>query len=100
VTSTPAPAPATPHRSRRVVAISLVVIAAIVIAFFIFASLYTDWLWYQQLGFAGVLTTQWLARVGMFAIGFVGMALPVWLCIQLAYRLRPVYARLSAQLDR
>ena len=100
MTSTPAPAPATPHRSRRVVAISLVVIAAIVIAFFIFASLYTDWLWYQQLGFAGVLTTQWLARVGMFAIGFVGMALPVWLCIQLAYRLRPVYARLSAQLDR
>lgn len=100
MTSTSTPAEATPHRSRRVVAISLVVIAALVVAFFIFANLYTDWLWYDQLGFAGVLTTQWFARVGMFAIGFFGMAVPVWLCIQLAYRLRPVYARLSAQLDR
>ncbi|HET8926613.1 MAG TPA: UPF0182 family protein, partial [Microbacterium sp.] len=32
--------------------------------------------------------------------GFLGMAVPVWLAIQLAYRLRPVYARLSSQLDR
>ncbi|WP_029144487.1 UPF0182 family protein [Microbacterium luticocti] len=99
MTTTHPPAPA-PRRSRRVIAISLVVIAALVVAFFVFANLYTDWLWYDQLGFAGVLTTQWLARTGMFAIGFVGMALPVWLCIQLAYRLRPVYARLSSQLDR
>ncbi len=100
MTSTPAPAPATPHRSRRVIAISLVVIAALVVAFFVFANLYSDWLWYEQLGFSRVLTTQWLARISMFAIGFFGMALPVWLCIQLAYRLRPVYARLSSQLDR
>ncbi|UUT35506.1 UPF0182 family membrane protein [Microbacterium elymi] len=100
MTTNEAPAPATPHRSRRVIAISLVIIAALVVAFFIFANLYTDWLWYEQLGFSGVLTTQWLARVAMFAIGFLGMAVPVWLCIQLAYRLRPVYARLSAQLDR
>ncbi|GAA3761819.1 UPF0182 family protein [Microbacterium kribbense] len=100
MTSTSAPAPATPHRSRRVVAISLVIIAALVVAFFIFANLYADWLWYTQLGFQGVLTTQWLARVVMFAIGFLGMAVPVWLCIQLAYRMRPVYARLSSQLDR
>jgi len=100
VTTTPAPPPATPHRSRRVIAISLVIIAAFVVAFFVFANLYADWLWYDQLGFSRVLVTQWLARIGMFAIGFVGMALPVWLCIQLAYRLRPVYARLSSQLDR
>ena len=36
----------------------------------------------------------------MFVVGFIGMAVPVWLAIQLAYRLRPVYARLSSQLDR
>ena len=36
----------------------------------------------------------------MFLVGFLGMAVPVWLAIQLAYRLRPVYARLSSQLDR
>jgi uncharacterized protein len=100
VTTTSAPAPATPSRSRRIIAISLAIIAAIVVAFFIFANLYADWQWYAQLGFQSVLLTQWTARVVMFLIGFIGMAVPVWLAIQLAYRLRPVYARLSSQLDR
>ncbi|WP_345436205.1 UPF0182 family membrane protein [Microbacterium gilvum] len=101
VTSTSAPTPATtPSPFRRIVTISLAVIAALVVAFFAFASLYTDFLWYQQLEFESVLLTQWTARVIMFAIGFAGMAVPVWLAIFLAYRLRPVYARLSSQLDR
>jgi uncharacterized membrane protein (UPF0182 family) len=100
VTTTSAPTPATPSRTRRVIAITLAIIAALVVAFFVFASLYADWLWYEQLGFDSVLLTQWGARVLMFVIGFLGMALPVWLTIQLAYRLRPVYARLSSQLDR
>jgi uncharacterized membrane protein (UPF0182 family) len=100
VTSTSAPTPATTSRSRRVVGISLAILAGLVVAFFAFASLYAEWLWYDQLGFDSVLVTQWVARVVMFAIGFVGMAVPVWVAIQLAYRLRPVYARLSSQLDR
>ncbi|QKJ19136.1 UPF0182 family membrane protein [Microbacterium hominis] len=100
MTTTSAPNPATPTRSRRIIAISLAIIAALVVAFFVFANLYADWLWYDQLGFESVLVTQWLARVAMFGVGFLGMAVPVWLAIQLAYRLRPVYARLSSQLDR
>lgn len=100
MTSTTAPTPAAPNRSRRVIAISLAVIAGLAVAFFIFASLYADWLWYDQLDYSGVLVTQWVARAAMFAIGFVGMAVPVWVSIQLAYRLRPVYVRLSSQLDR
>ena len=82
------------------VAITLVVLAALVVAFFLFANLYADWLWYSQLGFSRVLGTEWGARVLMFVIGFLGMAVPLWLAIQLAYRLRPVYARLSFQLSR
>ena len=100
MTTTSAPAPATPSRTRRIVAISLAIIAALVVAFFVFANLYADWLWYDQLGYDSVLFTQWIARVVMFVVGFLGMAVPVWLAIQLAYRLRPVYARLSSQLDR
>ncbi|GAA1992376.1 UPF0182 family protein [Microbacterium pumilum] len=100
MTTTSAPTPATPSRTRRIVAISLAIIAALVVAFFIFANLYADWLWYDQLTFSSVLLTQWIARVVMFVVGFLGMAVPVWLAIQLAYRLRPVYARLSSQLDR
>ncbi len=97
-TSTSPQVPA--NRSRRVIAVSLVAIALLVVAFFLFVNLYADWLWYDQLGYAGVLWTQWLARAAMFVVGFVGMALPVWAAIQLAYRLRPVYVRLSSQLDR
>src|SRR5690606_4965618 len=77
-----------------------VIIAVAVVLFFIFSGLYTDWLWYQQLGFESVLTTQWLARSVMFAIGFVAMAVPVWASIEIAFRKRPVYAKLNAQLDR
>jgi uncharacterized membrane protein (UPF0182 family) len=100
VTTTSARPPATPSASRRILAVSVGIIAALIAAFFIFASLFTEYLWFDQLDFTTVLTTQWIATVSMFAIGFLGMALPIFLCIQLAYRLRPVYVRLSSQLDR
>ena len=99
MTTTSVPKPAAPA-NRRVLTISIAIIAALVAGFFVFSNLYTDWLWFSQLGFESVLTTGWIWRVVMFLVGFVAMAIPVWLAIQLAYRLRPVYARLSSQLDR
>ena len=87
-------------RTRATLAIAAGIIAAIVIIFFIFSSLYTDWLWFDQLGFATVLTTQWLAVSGMFVVGFVAMAVPVFASIAIAFRSRPVYAKLNSQLDR
>ena len=87
-------------RRRAAIWITLGVVVALVIAFFVFAGLYADVLWYQQVGYLNVLTTQWLAAGLLFFIGFLGMAVPLWLSIQLAYRLRPVYAKLNTQLDR
>ncbi|WP_425305862.1 UPF0182 family protein [Agromyces archimandritae] len=89
-----------PNRRRAPIAITIAVVAVLVVAFFLFAGLYTDVLWYDQLGFLNVLTTQWAARVVLFLIGFVAMAIPVWGSIQIAYRTRPVYAKLNSQLDR
>jgi uncharacterized membrane protein (UPF0182 family) len=100
VTSTPAEDRLPVPRSRVTLLITLAVVAVLVIAFFIFASLYTDWLWFDQLGYLKVLTTQWVASTAMFLIGFVAMALPVFVSIQVAFRGRPVYAKLNAQLDR
>ncbi|WP_353987607.1 UPF0182 family membrane protein [Ruicaihuangia caeni] len=97
MTSTASP-PA--NKSRRTIAITAGVLAALVVLFFAFSGLYTDVLWYNQLGFLPVLTTEWIATAVMFAIGFLGMALPVWVSIQIAFRWRPVYAKLNAQLDR
>ena len=94
--------PATPQASRTRVALTItaVIVAALVVLFFIFSSLYTDVLWYDQLGFLKVLTTQWSAAVIMFLVGFFAMALPVWVSVEVAFRARPVYAKLNSQLDR
>ncbi|MFC6355054.1 UPF0182 family membrane protein [Luethyella okanaganae] len=89
-----------PRRSRAPLAITVAIVAGLAVAFFLFAGLYTDVLWYDQLGFLNVLTTQWAAGVVLFFTGFLAMALPVWLGIQIAYRSRPVYAKLNSQLDR
>jgi uncharacterized membrane protein (UPF0182 family) len=95
-----ATAPQPRNRTRAVVAVSAIVLAVIVIAFFAFASLYSDVLWYQQVGFLGVLTTQWAATIVMFLIGFAAMVIGVGVSIVLAFRLRPMYTKLSSQLDR
>ncbi|MGL4338834.1 MAG: UPF0182 family protein [Rhodoglobus sp.] len=88
------------NRTRVTLTITAIVIAILVIAFFAVATVYTEVLWFDQLGFLNVLTTQWLAGATMFVIGFVGMAVPVYLSILLAFRSRPVYAKLNSQLDR
>jgi len=76
------------------------VVAVLVFAFFWFVGVYADILWYDQLGYLGVLLTQWRAAIIMFFVGALGMALPVALNLQIAYRARPVYAKLNEQLDR
>jgi Uncharacterized conserved protein len=101
--STTRPASASqPARSRTRTAITITagIIAALVIAFFAFSGFYSDILWFDQLGFLSVLTTRWVTFAAMFLIGFAAMALVVWLSIFLAFRARPVYAKLNAQLDR
>ncbi|AWB94981.1 hypothetical protein DCE93_04315 [Agromyces badenianii] len=88
------------QRRRAPIAITVGAVAVLVIAFFAFAGIYADVLWYDQLGFLSVLTTEWVARIVLFLIGFLAMAVPVWASIQIAYRTRPVYAKLNSQLDR
>jgi uncharacterized membrane protein (UPF0182 family) len=88
------------NRSRLTFGITAGVLAAIVAAFFTFASLYTEVLWFDHAGYLDVLLTQWFATAAMFVLGFIAMAVPVGISIDLAYRFRPVYARLSNELDR
>jgi uncharacterized membrane protein (UPF0182 family) len=87
-------------RTRVTLAITAAVLAVLVVIFFIVAGLYTDVLWFDQLGFLNVLTTQWTATAVMFLIGFFAMAVPVYVSIEVAFRARPVYAKLNSQLDR
>ena len=83
------------RRSRVTLAIAIAIVVVLAILFFVFSTLYTEILWYDQLGFLSVLTTQWLAGGVMFLVGFVAMAVPVWASIEIAFRWRPVYAKLN-----
>ncbi|QIK62252.1 UPF0182 family protein [Leucobacter viscericola] len=89
-------------RKRRVspLAITVVIVVLLILGFLAVASVLTEVLWFQQVGYLPVLLTQWIAAAVMFVIGFLAMAVPVFLAIEIAYRKRPVYARLTAQLDR
>jgi uncharacterized membrane protein (UPF0182 family) len=87
-------------RTRASLAITAAVLAVLVIGFFIFSGFYADVLWYRQLGYVDVLTTQWLAFGVMFLVGFAATAIAVWTSIAVAFRSRPVYAKLNSQLDR
>lgn len=91
---------ATDSRRPRVIAIAIGVLVLLLFAFFAFASTYADILWFNQLGYLSVWWTQWSGRALWFALGWLGMAVPVWLSVWLAYRTRPVYARLNSQIDR
>jgi len=93
-------APPARSRTRAAAAITAAIIAVLVIGFFVFSGFYTDVLWFSQVGYLEVLTTRWVAFAAMFGVGFIAMALFVWLSIALAFRARPVYAKLNSQLDR
>ena len=93
---------APPARRRRLspVAVTVVLVVLLILGFLGAASVMTEVLWFEQLGYLPVLLTQWIAAGAMFLIGFFAMAVPVFFAIDIAYRKRPVYARLTAQLDR
>ncbi|QIM18719.1 UPF0182 family protein [Leucobacter coleopterorum] len=93
-------APDAPKRRVSPLAITVVIVVLLILGFLAVASVLTEVLWFRQVGYLPVLMTQWIAAAVMFVIGFFAMAVPVFLAIEIAYRKRPVYARLTAQLDR
>jgi uncharacterized membrane protein (UPF0182 family) len=82
-----------PRRSRRA-RILLIVVVGVIAAFFLvtlFASLYTDRLWYSSVGYSGVYDRVLWTRVGLFfGFGLV-MAASVAANMVVAYRTRPFH---------
>jgi len=96
-----APAARTPRSTTRVaLVVTVAILAVLIVGFLALSGLYADILWYDQLGYLSVLTTQWIASGVMFVVGFVATFLVVFVSILVAFRTRPMYAKLSAQLDR
>ena len=73
--------------------IALVVLVVIGAILFSVADLYTNVLWFDQLGFLSVLTTQIFAQSALFAASALSFALITGVSLWLAYKFRPVYIR-------
>ncbi|WP_067455337.1 UPF0182 family membrane protein [Actinomadura macra] len=75
----------------------LVALAALLIAYLVFTAVYTNWLWYDSVGFSSVYTTQLRAKLVLFFGSGLFMALIVGANVWIAHRLRPAYRPLSVE---
>ncbi len=82
--------PSMSKRSKRVL-IALVVLAVLAVLWFQFVGIYVDWLWFGEVGFREVFTTQAVSRIALFLIAGIGAGGLLFLALYLAYRTRPVF---------
>lgn len=83
--------------------LTLGAVAVLLVLFVVFAQVFTEALWFQQLGFLQVFTTEWIAKIILFFVGVLIMGGAIWFPLMLAYKKRPVYAPTSPRqenLDR
>ena len=81
------------QRKPRPFLVSLAVLAVLAIAAVSLSGVYTDVLWFDQLGYLNVFTTNIAAQVLSFAVPAILMWLATWGALALAYRNRPIYVR-------
>jgi hypothetical protein len=79
-------------RNRAPLAISLGIVILLGLLLVSASGVYTDVLWFDQLGYLKVFTTQIYAQIYVFLGAGLLAGLLVWVNIYLAYRFRPVYA--------
>jgi uncharacterized membrane protein (UPF0182 family) len=97
------PRPVLQRRRRGALVPTLVALGVLIVLGLIASQLWTDVLWYQQLGFLQVYRTELLTRSALFLVGALVMAAAVASSLLIGYRSRPIYAPVSAEqagLDR
>jgi uncharacterized membrane protein (UPF0182 family) len=93
----PAAAPRPESRRPRPLVLTLVVMAALLIAFSLFSGIWTEKLWFSSVGYGGVFTKLIWTKIVMFLIFGLLMGVVVGGNLWLAYRLRPVFRPNSAE---
>jgi uncharacterized membrane protein (UPF0182 family) len=75
------------------------VIVLVVLGFLvsIMASVWTEVLWFDSVGFRGVFVTELTTKVLLFVVGFVLTAAVVASSLVIGYRTRPIYAPVTPQ---
>ncbi|MFJ2620550.1 UPF0182 family protein [Glutamicibacter sp. NPDC087344] len=79
---------------KKVSPLTLTIFAVVIlVAVFVFLSnFYADILWFNQLGYSEVYWTERIAKLVIFVIALILMAVPMWFSMRSAYKRRPVYA--------
>lgn len=85
------------RRQRYTLTITFAIVAFLLIAVILFARVFTDYLWFSQLNYATVFTTQLAAEAGLFVVFGSLLAFALYVAMSIAYRLRPKTRR--ANLD-
>ncbi len=81
----------------RLLAPALAVVAAVLIIGGVSIALFTDLLWYRQIGFATVFTTVLRTKLLLFFVFGLVMALLIGVNITIAYRSRPPFRPMSLE---
>jgi uncharacterized membrane protein (UPF0182 family) len=95
--------PVVARRRRGALAPTLIILGVLIVLVLLFAEVWTEALWYRQLGFLRVYQTELVFRTLLFLFGMGVMAGGVGSSMVLAYRARPIYAPISTEqagLDR
>ena len=85
-----APRSRTARRRPGPLALTISIIAAIAVIIGIMSQVWTEVLWYSQIGYARVLWTQWIALIVLFLVGFAVMFGAVFVSMTAAYRAREI----------
>ena len=88
-----------PQRNSSPAAIATIIVIVLGVAALGLLSVYTDLLWFGQLGFNTVFTTQIAAQAAVFALGAIVMSLFTWLGFFIAYKNRPIYLKFTDERD-
>ncbi|HJR92031.1 MAG TPA: UPF0182 family protein, partial [Acidimicrobiia bacterium] len=87
---TPPPARATGDR-RRGLTYLFVGIVVVYLVLTALGTLWTDFLWFQSVGYSGVWQRRWLVGIGLAVLGIIVTFLVLWLTLVIADRLGPRY---------
>ncbi|MEV0969177.1 UPF0182 family membrane protein [Microtetraspora glauca] len=79
-----------PRRPRLLIPV-VIALVAIVVLFFIFTAIFTDFLWYDSVDFSSVFSAMLVTQILLFVVGAVLMAGIVGGNMALAHRTRPMF---------
>ena len=88
-----------PKRNSSPAAIATVIVVVLGVAALGALAVYTDLLWFGQLGFGSVFTTQIVAQASVFGAGAILIAVLAWASFYVAYRTRPIYLKFTDERD-